>query len=408
VPDLQPDPQPNPPSRPNRLLGRVLHADEHPEVRDDVLLLTVARLVANGTLRYTAPFLPAIGRGLGVPLTSLGVAVTAGELAGLTAPLAGRRVDRTAPRTAMTVALALVALGALVAGVSPGVGALAVGLFLVSAGKVAYDVTLSTWIADRVPFERRGTVVGITELSWAGGMLLAVPLLGVVVALSSWRWGYGVAAAAMGVTAIAVFRRVRAAAPAHHRDGDQVRAAVPRLPAAAWRAIAGLGCLMGASTAAFVTFGSWLEDVHGFGALGLGGVALLLGLGELASSASTIRFTDRWGKSRSVRLGAGVMVPAALVVAAFGGSLVLGLGGLLVFIMGFEFAIVSFLPLISELRPSARAATIGLALAVGTLGRGLVAIPATWLYDRHGMGASMALGGALALLVMASLIGRRG
>jgi MFS transporter, DHA1 family, inner membrane transport protein len=403
-----PDRHPNGASRPSRLVDRFLHADEHPEVRNDVVLLTVARLVANGTLRYTAPFLPAIGRGLGVPLTSLGVAVTAGELAGLTAPFTGRRVDRTSPRVAMTVALAVVALGALAAGLSPGVGALAAALFLVAAGKVAYDVTLSTWIADRVPFDRRGTVVGITELSWAGGMLLAVPLLGLVVAVSSWRWGYGVAAAAMASTAIAVFRRVHVAAPVLPRRTQEAPAVVPRLSPAAWRVIAGLGCLMGASTAAFVTFGSWLEDVHGFGALGLGGVALLLGLGELASSASTIRFTDRLGKARSVRLGAGMMVPAALVVVAFGSTLALGLGGLLVFIVGFEFAIVSLLPLISELRPSARAATIGLALAVGTLGRGMVAIPATWLYDRHGMGASMALGSVLALLVMASLIGRRG
>ena len=48
----------------------------------------------------------------------------------------------------------------LVAGVSPGVVVFAAGLFLLALAKIVFDVGLGTWIADHVPYERRGRVVG--------------------------------------------------------------------------------------------------------------------------------------------------------------------------------------------------------------------------------------------------------
>ena len=53
-----------------------------------------------------------------------------------------------------------------------------VGLCLLSLGKVGYDIALGAWIADRVPWERRSRVIGLTEIAWSASLLLGVSLLG--------------------------------------------------------------------------------------------------------------------------------------------------------------------------------------------------------------------------------------
>jgi predicted MFS family arabinose efflux permease len=101
-----------------------------------------------------------------------------------------------------------------------------------------------------------------------------------------------------------------------------------------------------------------------------------------------MRFTDRIGKRRSVALGSILMVPTGLLLAV--GDLPLGGGVLLVavFFLGFEFAIVSAIPIIGELHPEARASSIGLAVAFMTIGRAGAALAGTWLYTAYGMGGA--------------------
>ena len=122
-----------------------------------------------------------------------------------------------------------------------------------------------------------------------------------------------------------------------------------------------------------------------------------LGAGELLASTSTMRLTDHWGKRRSVMYGAGVMVPTglALTTAAHDHALT-GLPLLILFILGFEFAIVSAISLASNLVPGRPGSGIGAMLGAGTMGRVLVAIVATRLYEAHGIAASLLLGACLA------------
>ncbi len=163
-------------------------------------------------------------------------------------------------------------------------------------------------------------------------------------------------------------------------------------------------CLMGAVQAAFVTFGSWLEDDHGFNAGALSAVAFALGVGELLASASTVRFTDRLGKRRAVILGAAMMIPAGAALAAVGeGRLTLGLPLLALYVIGFEFAVVSALSLASNLIPGRPGSGIGLMVGAGTLGRAAIAVIATRLYDDHGFAVPIALGTVLAVCCVSIL-----
>lgn len=387
------------------MLHRTLD-DSYPEViRRDITTVTAARLTANAAYRFAPPFLATIARGLDVELGEIGVALAITELCGLSSPVLGRLVDRIPRRWSMTGGLLGVAAGAAIAGASSGIVMFTVGLFVLALTKIVFDVGLGAWITDHVAFDRRGRVVGVTETSWALGLLVGVSLMGLITAVASWRWGYAAAAVAVVVMAVVVLVRIDPG-PRDPPDHAATRAPSTRLPRSGWYAVLALFGLMAASQAVFVTFGPWLEDRFDVGTAGLATVTFGLGALELvASSISAVR-TDRWGKERSVIVGATVMVPAGLVLAISDQRIVLGLLMLGVFIAAFEFSIVSAIPIGGDLIPGAPGRGIGTMIACGTVGRAAMAIPATQLYERHGIMPAALLGSGAATSAGLAMLAR--
>lgn len=391
------------------MLARLLD-DSYPRaVRDDVVSLTVARLTTNAVYRFAPPFVATIARGLDVELSEIGVALAVTELCGLASPVLGRLVDRRSRRWSIVTGLLGITVGAVVAGVSAGVFMFAAGLFVVAMSKIVFDVGLGTWVADHVPYERRGRVIGIIETSWALGLLVGVSGMGLVAAASSWRWSYVVGAG--GVLAMAVVVSGKARAPvapvaeevAGEADVRTINTPVRggpigRMPLSSWLAVGGMFGLMSAAQCLFITFGPWLEDEFGVTTVGLVAATFGIGVLELGASTTSAARTDRWGKERSVMLGAAVMVPAGIALGALEQSLVPGLILLGTFIAAFEFGIVSAIPIGPTLIPGAPARGLGTMLAVGTLGRGLTAIVATRLFESWGLTATATLGAGFAAL----------
>jgi MFS transporter, DHA1 family, inner membrane transport protein len=237
------------------------------------------------------------------------------------------------------------------------------------------------------------------ELSWAGGLLIGVPVMGLVTWATSWHVAYVVAAVAVIALAGLVAKLLE---PGVHRDAGPLAPEQATRSPLPWRRIAPQMSsnlfLMLAAQAAFVTFGSWLEDEFGFNAAGLAAVAFALGAGELIASSSSVRFTDAWGKRRSMIYGAALMVPSGLLLALAHGHVALGLVWLAVYILGFEFAIISGLPLSSNLIPGRPSTGIGIVMVAGTAGRAGMSVPAARLYEHHGLIAPMLLGSGCALL----------
>ena len=118
-----------------------------------------------------------------------------------------------------------------------------------------------------------------------------------------------------------------------------------------------------------VTFGSWLEDEFGLTPAGLSAVTFLLGAGELVATLSVARFTDIWGKRRSVAVGAAVMVPASVGLALLHHHLIIGVALLAIGVLGFEFSVVSAISLGTGLVPGSPARGLGLLIGVDTIGR---------------------------------------
>ena len=356
-----------------------------PEVRANVGLLAFARFAGNTVYRFAAPFLATIAAGLGVSLGRLGVALAIGELVTLSAPLIGRVVDAAPRRAAMVTGLTIVAVGATVTGTAQALPQFVVGLCLLSLGKVGYDISLGAWIADRVPWERRSRVIGLTEIAWSASLLLGVSLLGALLALTSWHVAYVTGAVIVLLAAVSVLRHLphEPARHAHHAaSASSARRAAWPVVVTTCLSMALLAC---SSQFLFVTYGSWLDDHFGFSAGGIAVVTFGLGVLELVAGVVSVGRTDRWGKERCVLIGTSVMAPAAVLVVLGSAHLWLLLPAFGVFLMGFELAIISGMPLGALLTPGKPAT--GLAILIGsvTCGRALTSIPATAWLESHGL-----------------------
>ncbi|MFM2076421.1 MAG: hypothetical protein RJA49_311 [Actinomycetota bacterium] len=366
------------------MLQRALD-DTYPiEVRRHITTLTVGRTCANACFRFGPAFLATIAAGQGVSLDRIGLAVAVSELSGFASPLTGRVADRLHRRTAMSVGLAGVGLGAALAAASMHLAMFSVALIVIAQSKVMFDLGLASWLSDRVPYERRGRVLGLTETSWALGLLVGVTTMGLVTAATSWRVGYAVGAVAVMVLA-AVAARAIPDDPVGHGHASRRATTKGRMTRRGKMVVAGTFCLMSASQSLFVTFSGWLRDHFAVSDTGISLVVFCLGFGELFASLSAARVSDRWGKERAAGIGAALMIPAAGLLAVTNQHLILGLPLLLVAIVAFEFAIVSAIPLATEAVPGSPARGLAISLGMGTLGRATASVVATRLYVHHGM-----------------------
>ena len=96
-----------------RIFNRLLDDSFEPEIRHNISIVTLGRLVANACYRFAPPFLAIIAKDFNVSLSDIGVAVFVSELSGFGSPLAGRIVDRLTHRNAMVIGLVGTILGCL-------------------------------------------------------------------------------------------------------------------------------------------------------------------------------------------------------------------------------------------------------------------------------------------------------
>jgi predicted MFS family arabinose efflux permease len=352
-----------------------------PEVRRGLPSLVVGRLVGNVGMRFTYPFLPAIARGLGVSPEAAGAAMSVRELSGLIGPAAGRYVDGGRRRAGLVIGLALGGLLLTLAGGASGIVLFTIAITAAGICKVLYDTAMSTWIGHHVPWERRGTIMGVGELAWAGSLLLGVPILGLVIETWGWRWAFvGIGVANAGV-ALAILARIE-------RDADRVKGPVARLRLlpGAIGLYATMGLLSFGIQVVIVAHGFWLEDAFGWSVAAIGAASILLGVGELVGTVLMIGIADRVGKRRSLLIGATILVVPFALLGTGSSNAVWGVALLTIAVAVFEFTFVSGLPLVTEIDPEARGTGVGVALALVTVTRAIGNIVGTTIYAEIGMG----------------------
>ena len=355
--------------------------DTYPDqVRKNIDRLIWGRLLSNACYRFAPPFIAVIARGLDVSVTQMGVAFMIGEFAGLASPFIGRLVDRGNRVVSMIIGMAVLTLAVVGAATATSIVVFAISMFVLSGAKVLFDTALIVWVNDHVPYERRGHIVGIIETSWALSLFIGVAIMGLATAIFSWRAGFLVGAIGMAITGV----MIAAALPRHEAHAPtltEVRGTVPRN---GYYVFGSAFLLMGASQCLGITFGPWFEDEFGFSSTALIGVVIVLGIFELVSSIGSSRVTDTWGKEISVRRGSVLMVGSTLVMALFAHNAPIAVPMLVLFILGFEFALVSMLPLAANIVPNSGGIGLGLTVGAGTCGRAIFSTVSTSLYDSVG------------------------
>jgi predicted MFS family arabinose efflux permease len=362
-------------------------------------VLTAAKVVANTALRWVGPFLPTLERAFGVSTSTLTSVMGLAELGGLTTILTGPALDRGHRRRTFVAGLGLVGISSLIALIGT-VISFAVAFTLVVIGVGNLTVAGHAWISDRVPYRARGRALGTFETAWALSLLLGATGIAALIEAFGWRGPFVALAIANAAAFVAVVAFVSP-------DRATSRADAPpagRIPRSAWMTLAGSAMIAASSISVFVVSGAWLEDRHGVSTAGLGFVATGFGAAELVASTSAAAFSDRIGLRRSVLIGLSVLGLGLVIAAGSGPSTVLAITGLIVFLMGFEFAFVTSLSLVTEAAPLARGRAIGAGSALGTTARSAAVLATGLLYDGIGVGGSFALSAAAAAIAAGLIV----
>jgi predicted MFS family arabinose efflux permease len=368
----------------------------------------VIRLFFNTAVRFAYPFASALGRGLGVPLTSITFLVAVGQTAGLFGLISGPLSDRAGRRRMMLAGCAMLAGGMLLGGVLSVYWAVLLALFLAGLGKVFFDPALQSYIGDWVPYEKRGRAIGLSEFAWAASLLVGVPLVALLISRLGWRSPFFLLGGAglLGAAAVMIW---------FPRDPQQDHESnfaaglwrgwrrVSQEPAALY--VLAFGFLVaGANQILFVVYGVWLEDAYGLSIVALGVASLILGFAELAGEGLTASIADRLGLKRAVIAGTVALVLSYLLLPALRHTLVGAVAGLFIVFLTFEFAIVTTSSFVIEILPAARATMLSSLLAAESLGRiiGVVVGGLVWLAGglvANALIATVIAGAALACLV---------
>jgi MFS transporter, DHA1 family, inner membrane transport protein len=378
------------------------------ELAGRIAVVTFSRVLLNTSRRFVYTFAPTLSRAYHVPLTAITSLIAINQGTSLMGIFFAPLGDRFGYRSVMLWAMALLTAGMLAAGVLPVFGTLVVALLLAGLSKSLFDPAIQAYVAVRVPYQRRGLVIGILELAWAGSTILGIPLAGLMMA------GYGLPVTFLSFAAVSLLSFVL------------IRTLIPADPPASvspirWQqtlmllktlrhnrsAIGLMGfsfCAAAANDNLFVVYAAWLEQDFGLGLVALGLGTSVIGAAEISGELLTAGLADRIGLKRSVIIGLLTSAAAYLLLPLAVNSLFSALVGLFLVFLTFEFMIVTSISLCTELIPEARATMMAAFYSTAGIGRVAGSIMGGRLWLAGGLPVVGPVSAALNILGLACLI----
>ena len=350
-------------------------------LRFQVLAITATRVVLGTMFRMVYPFLAVFARGIGVDLPTISLALTLRSFTGIFGPFLAYVGDSRGRKVGMLTGLAVFILGLVVVMIWPTFPAFLAALVLSMLGKYIFDPSMQAYLGDRVAYQRRGRVLAITELSWSLSFLVGVPAMGFLIARHGWQAPFPVlallAVLAFGVLAwMLPFDSVRSDKAAGFRNNVKRMLAYPPVLAGLLMAL----FFSAANEVINLVFGIWLENSFGLIIAALGAVAAVIGISELSGESLAAAFTDRLGKPIAIGIGLVLNCLAAFLLPVLGSGTGGAVVGLFFFYLTFEFALVSSVPMMTEVLPAARATVMAFVTASVSLGRAVGALIASPLF----------------------------
>jgi predicted MFS family arabinose efflux permease len=350
-------------------------------IRYQLTLFTIIRAVINTMYRMIYPFLGVFARGLGVNIAELSLALTARSVIGTFGPFAAIVADKRGRKFGMLLGLGVFTGGVAVVVFWPTLIGLTIALVMSTMGKYIFDPSMQAYIGDRVPYERRGLAIAITEFGWSLAFILGMPLMGFVISRNGWMAPFPLLLL-MGALMFGLLYFILPRED-HQPDPDATVFSNVRLVLVSVPALAGLSIGLWASAGNEVVnliFGVWLEDAFALKIVALAGASAVIGFAELGGEGLVALFVDRLGKHRAVAIGLIANSGSALLLPLLGQTSAGALVGLFLFYITFEFTLVSIIPMMTEVLPGARATVMALNVAGESLGRAIGAPLAPFLY----------------------------
>jgi len=354
-------------------------------IRYQLIVFMFLRTILNTAHRMVYPFLPVFARGLGVDISTMSLLMTARSLLGATSPLFAPIADRRGRKFGMLLGMAVFTLGVGLVTISPSVWTLAIALMLAMIGKYMFDPAMQAYFGDRIPYHQRGTALAVTEVAWSMSFIIGVPVVGFLIDRYGWSAPFPLFTV-LGLVVVFIVWRIVPREDPHHdpttNSRDGYRAVFTSIPA-----LAGISIALWASAAnelVNVIFGVWLEDSFGLKIIALAGASAVIGISELSGEGLVALTTDRLGKPRALAIGLTANAFASLLLPFIGQTQTGALIGLFLFYITFEYVMVSHIPLMTELVPSARATMLSMNVTGHAIGRALGAFLAGLIYQPFG------------------------
>lgn len=355
------------------------------KLRFQLIVVMLLRLILNTMHRMVYPFLSVFARGLGVDVVALSFALTGRNMVGIFGPVFVPIANQRGRRFGMLAAILAFTLGVGLVAIHPSLLTFSAALILAILSKSLFDPTLQAYFGDRIPYEKRGTALAITEIAWSLAFILGVPAMGFLIAHYGWSAPFPVLAV-LGIGMFAVIWWIIPRDEPHHEQVNpplgNLRVVLASIPA-----LAGISIALWSSAAnemVNLNFGVWLADSFGLQIAALAGASAVIGLAELSGEGLVALVTDRIGKPRAVTFGLTANILASILLPFIGRTEFGALIGLFLFYISFEYMVVSQLPLMTETVPQARATVMALNVVGFGVGRSLGALLSTFMYRQFG------------------------
>ncbi|MCE5209818.1 MAG: MFS transporter [Chloroflexi bacterium] len=350
-------------------------------ILSQVVLLTVVRTTFNTANRMVYPFLAVFARGLGVDLAGISWVMSARSFTAVCTPFLAPSIERRGRKFGMLMAVALFTLANTALFLFPTYAVFFVSQCISYLSLYLMYSTVHAYVGDQVPYAVRGRIAAIFEFSWSLSFMVGVPLMGLLISGSSWRSPFPVFAGIGLLAFLLIMRLIPNPKPGSSQQINLLEGfrTILNSRTAVTGLLFSLLFHLGNETINLV-FGVWLEDSFGFKIAALGAAALVIGVADFLGESLSAVFVDKLGKKRSVAIGITVNLISLVLLFLAGHTLWSAMASLFLLFLSFEFVVVSFLPVMSEVLPNARATLLSYDVAAHAAGRGFGAIIASSLY----------------------------
>jgi len=350
------------------------------------------------------PFLPTFARALNVDISVIALAISIRSWSGLLSPIIGSFSDIRGRKLSMLIGLGIFSVSLAVVTLWPSLPGLFIALIFSAGSKILVDPTVQAYLGDNVDYSSRGKAIAITELNWSAAYIVGIPIVGFLISKWNWRAPF-LWLSCMGIVAIILIQKIIPKDTVGTYSSSSLKDRLHNLfsqPSAIAGVLLGL-FIAGGNELVSIVYGAWMEQAFLISVTALGVASSIIGLAELGGEGLVALLVDRVGKRNSLGIGLAFNIVATLLLPTLGQTLTGALIGLFFIYISFEYAVVSSIPIMTELVPKARGTTMSMLLAGFAVGRGFGALLGPFLFN-YGLMANCSLAAIFDIIALVLLI----